>query len=96
MRWRPTPKAMLFVIRRYDRENGDWSDCDFADLKPGDIYASFSPDGREQVEPIGGAPDDDCLLVRGAPFKNAMTGYGYTVEVIAGPLADLLAMGLSS
>lgn len=91
MGWKPTPKALLFQIKRYDRENGRWVDIAFPELRPGDVYASFAQDGY-QVD-YDGEPDTICYRVVSEPFKNETSGYGYTAEVEAGEFEDLISMG---
>lgn len=57
MSWRPTPKSHLIKISRYDREAGDWGNCEFKDLRRGDLYAAFALDGERlnpaTLEPTG-------------------------------------------
>lgn len=94
--WEPKPPELLFRIKRYDRERGTWAECAFSDLKRGDIFAPYSPDGSAKVDPVTGDPTDEpehfARCVRDAE-PNFDAGFGYRCEVTVGTLETLLLDG---
>lgn len=91
MTWRPTPKSDRFAIQRYNRETGEWRDCEFETLRTGDVYAAFAPDGM-RIDPLSGegAGPEICALATIDARRNETFGQGYEIAVVVGPLDHCL------
>lgn len=101
MAWRSTPKQKLILAERFDRTTGTWSECQYRDLKRGDIFRSMW--NGEKMSYLPEVPDDgvvgikiiddaDVLLCTDDAIPNRYLGHGYCVEVISGPFDDILKM----
>ena len=99
-KWRgPTPERRRVRARRLNVETGVWEPCEYRDLRRGDIFRAFAPDGM-QLDPglvgeegISAEEPDDSMasLCLGDAMKDVRTrGEGYCVEVLTAPLGELL------
>lgn len=91
-KWRPTPKHRLFSAKRFDLSTGEWLGCAYADLKVGDIFKAFAPDG-EQIDPLTEEPDEVVAYCHADAIRGYGRNEGFAVEISTGEtLEDILQM----
>ena len=86
--WRETPIERRYHARRLDHTTGDWLPCEYSELRAGDFFQAYTPDG-ERVDPVTLEPVDEDVVAYA--HENPIKGgggrrcEGYAIEVSVGP-----------
>jgi len=105
-KWQETPEDKRAYAMRLDPTTGQWARCWYSDLRKGDIFKAYAFDGRRMHPCDGDEldPDDENVaLVTNDPIKShealwpdgpprtvSDPGKGWAVELVYGPLANIM------
>lgn len=105
-KWRETPEDQRAYAMRLDPATGQWSRCWYSDLRKGDIFKAFAFDGTRMHPYDGDEVDQDdervalvtndpvksneALFPDGVPATITDVSKGWAVEVIYGPLHEMM------
>lgn len=92
-KWRPTPKERLITASRLNPATGEWDKCEYTELRKGDIFKSYDPEGVQlEAVTLEECGPDVCAVVTSDPVKGHTDDQneGYMIEVTTGPFGALI------
>lgn len=75
--WHETHNELKVDVKRLNHETGEWEDCEFQDLRTGDIFRSYYDGVLVSVLTGCAATEDYVAFVESDPEKNIEAGHGY-------------------